>query len=320
MITPWTCLASDYQHFEHKPYIAHASHLGIVQLTGVDAAQFLQGQCTADTTRLRPDHALPAATLNLKGRVLELFLIIDRGESLFLIMPSEVIAEFMQRMQRYLAFSRTTQQDVSSDWTCWVEGHQGGPEIERWSCQSSPQDVAVRLSEYRSLRLLSCDHPDLAQRSMHALPTAICLLGDIRDGLPVIFSSTRDLFLPQMLHGQALESLSFAKGCYTGQEVVARTWFRGQIKQSMCRLTGTHNQPVLPAQVVYYQDEQGLLHPAGQVVMAVQGPEQRIDMLAVIREEWSDHSLLLQAQGHFLQKIPLPYAIPVRDNRPTQHG
>ncbi|NNM52606.1 MAG: folate-binding protein YgfZ [Pseudomonadales bacterium] len=318
--TLWTCQASDYPHFEHEPYTAHASHWGIIELKGPDAAKFLQGQCTADTSQLHPDHALPAATLNLKGRVLELFLIIDLGSSLFLIMPSDLMTEFMQRMQRYLAFSQTTQRDVSSSWSCWIDGRKEGPGPERWSCRSSTQEIEVRLSEHRSLRILSGDHPDLVHRSVHALPSAFCILGDIRDGLPVIFPATRDLFLPQMLHGQALGSLSFSKGCYTGQEVVARTWFRGQIKQSMYRLTGIHEYPVLPAQTVYHQDEQGQMHAAGHTVIAVQGPEQHIELLAVIREEWADQQLLLQPQGHFLKKNPLPYAIPVRENRPPQHG
>ncbi len=283
----------------------------VLQLQGPDALTFLQGQTTTDTRTLQPDHSLMAATLSLKGRVLELFILLQHdSQSFFLLMPKDQAASFQQRMQRYLAFSKSTLTHAPA-WSVCMQGHEARSE-QRWHTQTDSGISSILISPTRSLIVQACaEDPDW-------LCESYCLLSLIQAGIPYLPALLADQYLPQMLHLQALDGLSFNKGCYTGQEIVARAWFRGQIKQSMQRWQGQSSRPIPTAMPLYSlkpesgkQTAESERDKVGEVLFAVQNADHGWEGLAMLRHDL-DRTLWGEDDVGPLVTQTLGYAIPVR--------
>lgn len=309
----------DAASMEGGNYYTHCTHLGVLEVKGPEAAKFLQGQATADFRLLNDQHSLPAMTLSLKGRALESFRALASGESLLLILPRELAQELATRWQRYIAFSKATLTDVSDEWR--VLGLNGSEAAMAWGQDKTLPESFNAAQVIDGVRIANVGE----NRWLLAVPAAqtesvICrlrpipsigvsgwLLGDIRLGQASITLATRDQFLPQMLHYQAIEGLSFEKGCYTGQEVVARAWFRGQIKQSMHRLTGRIIAPLLPGAPL---NPLGQTQAIGNVVQAVVDAEGHCELLAVVRDDIDFMALNFENFSGEIREESLPYAIP----------
>ncbi len=283
----------------------------VLLLQGPDAHTFLQGQTTTDTRSLQPDHSLLASTLSLKGRVLELFFLVYLDpQSCFLLMPKDQADQFQQRMQRYLAFSKSTLTKPPA-WSVRLEGHepQAAP---LWHTRTEAEQRIILISPTRSLIIEPCpEDPNWLNESC-------CLLSLIQAGIPYMPASLADHYLPQMFHLQALDGLSFNKGCYTGQEIVARAWFRGQIKQSMQRWQGISPVPVSSGSPLYTSASSTGINSgnddrekAGEVLCAVQNTEHIWEGLAMLRQD-TEPTLWGEDDIGPLVTQPIGYAIPVR--------
>lgn len=285
---------------------------GVVSLQGEDAEKFLQGQGTADLGRLQAGHSLPYATLSLKGRVMELMHLLPYEAGILLLMPRACIASYLQRMRPYIAFSRAQLQDVSASWQVGLSLHEHDAGKPLHQLESHGPARATWLDGRHRLwavpRELSVSSPSLpAERFVGAF---------IEMGRAIISPPLQDRYLPQVLHLQVLEGLSFEKGCYTGQEVVARAWFRGQIKQSLCRLQGiAEGESSVGASIFLAEGSQ--LQPVGEILQTLVDGKS-IDLLAVLRHDARQGRLLLQSSTHELRQIDLPYAITQFDHQHTR--
>jgi folate-binding protein YgfZ len=144
-----------------------------------------------------------------------------------------------------------------------------------------------------------------------AVPLNNWQLQQIRNGVGQVFFETRESFIPQMLNLQIFNAVSFKKGCYTGQEIVARMKYLGKLKKRMFRLTSDKQQRLPPGTPVVNSDTGQVL---GEIVLSALGP-QHMEMLAVVQKDAAQSASLsaIDGQGPALTRAPLPYESEVTD-------
>lgn len=197
-------------------------HLGVIAARGPDSRRFLNGQLSQDLLGLASDRAVRAGLHNPQGRVLTVMLLIPQGtEDVLLLMPRERVASTLALMQRYVLRAKTRLSDETMLWS--IEG--GWPD----STPVNTEGLWQYANDGRWIRLTS-DPSSNANADLAAWH-----LADVRAGLPSISEATAGEFVAQMLNLDLLEAISFTKGCYTGQEVIARAHYRGRVKRRLQR-------------------------------------------------------------------------------------
>jgi tRNA-modifying protein YgfZ len=213
------------------------THLGILRFTGADALSFLQGQVSNDTQRLAASTPVLAAYSTAQGRVLALIYLLPHSSGVVAILPREILASTLERMRRFILRAKVRIEDAAD--TLVVAGHVGatiqassryveqdgvgmapvGPDANRHWIIGPPEKIAAPADGAAAKRIE--DEWRLA---------------DIRAGLPQVYAATSEAFVAQMLNLDLLDGISFTKGCYTGQEIIARTQHLGRIKRRLFRL------------------------------------------------------------------------------------
>lgn len=236
-------------NWQTSNYYCDLSHLGLLKLSGEDARSFLQGQVSNDVNALDEKTAHLSAYCSSKGRMLALFLAYMQGDDLFLQFDSSMIDAVAKRLRMYVMRSKVTITDESSTWS---RIGISGPDAS--SLVSNIVDT-LPISVYGAAPFndgLMVQLPSMAgqQRYELLIPTekAEAITNQIADyfepikksqwdwldiqaGIPEIYSETQQQFVPQMVNLDLLGGINFKKGCYTGQEIVARTHYLGTVKR-----------------------------------------------------------------------------------------
>lgn len=231
----------------NETVICDISHLGLLQLDGADAFTFLQGQVTNDVRHLHGQLAHYSGYCNPKGRLLALFLAFAHKEHIHLQLPKELVAPIAKRLKMYVMRSKVNIQDVSE--SIIKIGLNGSKAVELLSALFSqiPQnDYELTTLENGTLLKLPGKQPrfeiftdianapaiwnSLAQQAK-TVDAAYWELLEIQAGIPEVYAKTQEEFVPQMLNLDLLNGINFKKGCYTGQEIVARTHYLGTVKR-----------------------------------------------------------------------------------------
>jgi folate-binding protein YgfZ len=220
---------------------ARLSRYGLLSVTGDDAREFLHAQLTNDVRNLAADRAVLAGWCSAKGRLLATFLVIPSPQGFLLQLARDLAAPVAKRLAMFVLRSKVKVADESERWA------QDG----LWDMESTAADVAwsgaigtVRVGERRYLQLGPLEE-------MKAEPTAReeeWTLQEIRVGRPLITAATQDQFVPQMVNLEKLGAVDFQKGCYPGQEIVARAQYRGQVKRRMVQLRAPAGSDLRPGQ------------------------------------------------------------------------
>jgi len=206
---------------------ARLNRYGLLAVTGGDARDFLHAQLTNDVAHLRPDRSAFAGWCTAKGRLLATMLVIPTPEGFLLQLARDIAPSVAKRLSMFILRSKVKIADESDAWT------QDGI----WEADFQQPDVAwkdgivtVRVGERRYLQLGSKELPNATEEDW--------ILHEIRAGRPFISSATQDKFVPQMVNLEKLGGVDFQKGCYPGQEIVARAQYRGQVKRRMVQMQG----------------------------------------------------------------------------------
>ena len=220
---------------------ARLGRYGLLSVTGADARAFLHAQLTNDIEHLAPERAALAGWCSAKGRLLATFLVIQAPEGFLLQVARDLAAPVAKRLSMFVLRSKVKVSDVSDAWTqygIWEAGFQQ-PEVA-WNGNRA----TVRVGERRYLELVPKDE---AAESAGA-DEAQWVLQEIRAGRPLIMAATQDQFVPQMVNLEQLGGVDFGKGCYPGQEIVARAQYRGQVKRRMVHAHAPAGVRVEPGQ------------------------------------------------------------------------
>lgn len=287
--------------------------MALIRVRGADAASFLQAQVSNDVMRLGQANSQQAAWCDAKGRVLCLFRIFRRDDAYMLMLPAELLETVLKRLRMFVLRARVELADVSDELQRFALF---GPRAEQFLTLPAVDEVrtqgplqCLRLpGETPSLVLIGADEDckEMWQKlAQHTTPCAFesWQADRILAGQPQVFSATQGEFVPQMLNLHWVRGIDFQKGCYPGQEVVARLQYRGTLKRRMFLAQLDACVTPEPATTIQAADGSSL----GQVVMAApRGPRQQI-LLAVLKVDF-DQALL---GGQTLRLLELPYATPV---------
>ena len=218
----------------------------LIRVLGSDAGEFLQGQLTQDMARVAQTGSLPAAWCNPKGRVITLLrlLMIDGGYGL--VLPASMAESVCKRLAVYRLRAHVSLDVSDSDWDVLVINADNDldtlerlglrPERQMNACRIAHGLTAVNVGIEENCVELMGSTPDLDKAAMHEAASADFLRGArIRAGIPEILEDNSEKYTPHMLNLDLLGAVSFDKGCYTGQEVVARTENLGSSKRRLKR-------------------------------------------------------------------------------------
>jgi folate-binding protein YgfZ len=300
--------------------ICDLSHLGLLQLQGGDALTFLQGQVTNDVQQLTGHNAHYSAYCSPKGRMLALFLAFKHYDHLHLQMPRALTTAIAKRLKMYVMRSKVEVEDVTTSIIkIGLNGVNAAQLLQPLFAQVPLADYELVSLENGALLKLPGATPryeifaDLANAKIiwNALKQQATPVGyngwewlEIQAGIPEVTVNTQEQFVPQMLNLDLLGGINFKKGCYTGQEIVARTHYLGTVKRRthLAHVNCT-TQPLAGDNVLNAADE-----PIGKVVRSALAPNQGYDLLAEIRlESVVAGDLFINTSP--LQLQPLPYAL-----------
>ena len=300
-------------------YFTLLDHEGLLAVRGADAAKFLQGQVTCNLNYLSASQSSLGARCTPKGRMLSSFRIVPVEDGYLLAMARELIEPQLADLQKYAVFSKSKLSDESAAWVRF--GLAGADAVlseldlqlgtASDSLASAGQLLAVRLSDGRAeLWAPAEEAPKLQAQLAAQLPQAPLndwLLAQVRAGVGQVFGATRELFIPQMINLQALGGVSFKKGCYTGQEIVARMQYLGKLKRRLYRLRLDAAELPEPGTQLFAPSHNSSI---GEVVLAANA-EGNIELLAVLQAEAAEAGdLRLGAlEGPALHVLDLPYEL-----------
>jgi tRNA-modifying protein YgfZ len=232
-----------------EPRSGRLPHLGVLRFTGPDAVSFLQGQVSNDTRRLTEGRPLLAAYSSPQGRVLAVMHLLPHSSGIAAILPRELVLPTLEALRRFVLRAKVKIDDASEQLS--VSGQHGTSHLrsagiaapDNGTRYMETEDVGVGAVSRDGDRYWVIGSPEkLAQQGLAGdllqadQITHDWRLADIRAGLPQIYLATREAFVAQMLNLDLLDGISFSKGCYTGQEIIARTQHLGRIKRRLYRL------------------------------------------------------------------------------------
>lgn len=295
------------------------SHEGILALCGPDANKFLQGQVTCNLNYLSDSQCSLGARCTPKGRMQSSFRIVSVTDGYLLAMANELLEAQLTDLKKYAVFSKSKLTDESQDWLRL--GLNGADDALRSLGLELPADadsvvrhqelLALRLSDGRAELWVPAAQAEAVKAQLAAqLPEAPLndwLLAQIRAGIGQVMGSTRELFIPQMINLQAVGGVSFKKGCYTGQEIVARMQYLGKLKRRLYRLELHDSQVPEPATALF---SSARASSVGEVVLAARSGT-GVELLAVLQDEAAldGHIHLGSAEGSTLSVLDLPYTL-----------
>ena len=304
----------------NETVICDLSHLGLLQISGADALTFLQGQVTYDVKLLNGQIAHHSGYCNPKGRLLALFLAFAHKDHIHLQLPKELIAPIAKRLKMYVMRSKVEIEDVSE--SIIKIGLNGAKAIELLNplfSQIPQNDYELVTLENGALIKLPGNQPrfeiftdianapaiwnSLAQHTKIA-DAAYWELLEIQAGIPEVYVKTQEEFVPQMLNLDLLNGINFKKGCYTGQEIVARTHYLGTVKRrTQLAHIDCATQPNAGDDVLNSNGD-----IIGKVVRCAPSFNGGYDLLAEVRLE-SIEAGQLNVNGSTLNLQQLPYKI-----------
>ncbi|MGL4191209.1 MAG: tRNA-modifying protein YgfZ [Vibrio sp.] len=236
--------------------LTHLTDWGVITMVGADKKAYLQGQVTCNVVSLTPQQVTFGAHCDAKGKVWSVFRLFHHHDGYAMLQPRSAIATELRELKKYAIFSKVEITE-SSDIGLGVMGSQAEAWIDGLS--TSRDDVrhieggtAVRISPLRWLLLLDPAHVQQYVAAWQGLcvEQAIWTQLDIAEAVPVVTASAQNEHIPQALNLQALDGISFNKGCYTGQETVARAKYRGINKRAMYLVKGNLTAPLEPHQPI----------------------------------------------------------------------
>ncbi len=290
------------------PRIAVLDDYGLLEVTGEEARTFLHAQLSNDVEHLAAGHARYAGWCSPKGRLLATLVVVPHAGGFLLQLARDLAPAVAKRLSMFILRAKVKLADASAQWSqfgLWGDGAEAqlgalglAVPAEDLAASQSNDVIAVRLAPQRYVLLAPA-----ATRVDFAVNAAAdeWALAEIRAGRPHVVLATQDQFVPQMVNLELTGGVDFQKGCYPGQEIVARTQYRGQLKRRMARLRAP--VPLRPGQDLYSDDVSG--QPSGTVVNAAGGEALAVLQIASLE---SGAAIRAEAGGAALEALPLPYS------------
>ncbi|MFO6419398.1 YgfZ/GcvT domain-containing protein [Hylemonella sp. W303a] len=309
--------------------ISPLPHLGVLRVQGEEASKFLQSQLTNDFALLGANQARFAAFCSAQGRMQASFIGVKlAADDILLVCSKDLLERTLKRLSMFVLRAKVKLSDATASFALYglagdaVAAHTlgAGPRSAPWTCQTLGGEArlihlhpAVNGDEWaaRALWLAPASTPTPAAQ---ALPHEDWLWGEVLSGVAMVSAPTFEAFVPQMLNYESIEGINFKKGCYPGQEVVARSQFRGAIKRRALRVRSpvalSAGQEIFDAAAPH--EACGVVAQTSAAPLGRRAaPEGGFDAIVVLQMAHAQ-AQLQTAEGAALTTLPLPY--PLRED------
>lgn len=306
-------LSDDFRLFAYSPVTVEIlPQFALLRFSGADARSFLHGQLTCDVQALKKDHSSYGGYCTPKGRLLATFLLWTDDEGCTLLLPAALAEAIRKRLSMYILRAKVRAEILDDRLVCAgaygndaasaVTGLGGSPPSAVHALSRVGDVMVIALPGNRFLLVLPRTRAD----GLNAAEPGVWERLDIAAGVPFILPATQEEFVPQMVNLDLIGALSYTKGCYPGQEIVARTHYLGRLKQRMFR---ARLEGVATAGDRLYCPELGD-QAAGMVVTAAAAGTGH-EVLAVMQTAYAKSGgyHLGKLQGPSLELLDLPYAL-----------
>jgi hypothetical protein len=304
--------------------MADLSQLGLLAFSGEDATEFLQNQFTNDVRGLHADDAAWNGYCSAKGRLLANFLMWKNGSDICLQLSGDIREGILKRLKMFVLRSKVVARDATDESVRLVLA---GPAAQAALIESSlplpagpmktaanAQGQTIRIGQDKFVLMIPADKAPAIWMNLarHTQPVGTVVWDWLRlfNGIPMITLATQEEFVPQMINWEVLGGVSFQKGCYPGQEIVARTQYLGKLKRRMYLAHIGGDIPPLPGDALFTPDMEG--QASGMVVNAAPAPEGGFDLLAVAQIESVSSNQPIHwksADGPILELKQQPYTL-----------
>ena len=308
-----------------KPTLVNLNHLVCYQVEGEDATTFLQGQFSNDINAVTSSTGQISSYCTPKGRMLAILYICKRGDSYFLLTSKDIAEEVMKRLQMYVMRSKVS---ITVMYDALLMGVCGDTQAEildtlhltpidsHYQVSANESFIGMNIPSINSRYLVIGNETSAQQlqkldtKDVNIYSASYWQWLDIMAGLPSITSNVQEAFVPQMANMELIEGVSFSKGCYPGQEIVARLHYLGNANRRMFRISVEHSESINIGDDIYTH---GSDQPVGKVVSVINEADNKYSGLAVLRIEAAKKNQLAigSASGNSIQIMPLPYDVPI---------
>jgi folate-binding protein YgfZ len=280
-------------------------HWGVLRARGADAASFLHTQLTQDVTGLALSEARLAGYCSPKGRLLATFVVWrEAADDYLLACSADVLPAVLKRLRMFVLRAKCTLDDASAERPLHGVIGAAASRGQPWQRDAEQIRLPDVLGQARALWIAG------QPPALPALPLQAWQWLEVHAALPIIVAATAEQFVPQMVNLEAVGGVNFQKGCYPGQEVVARSQYRGSVKRRAFVFQSA--APAQPGQEIFsaHEPEQ----PAGMVVNAASWDGEHAVFAEVKLAALAGAALHLGApDGPPLRRSALPYALPALD-------
>jgi len=285
---------SDQLPANDQAIISPLNHLAVLSISGKDAATFLQGQTTCDIKALVDYKPRLGAYCNAKGRTISTFIVIKLQETYQLILTSDLLDIVRKKLQMYVLRADVQLTDLS-DQLCIIGTHK--IELtEQANLYPYPQQDNSYLFIAEPVQAQAFCTEIQEKHTAHFIDADAWLGLDIQASIPWLYSETTEKFVPQMLNLDKLDAISFTKGCYTGQEIVARTHYLGQNKRAMYQASCTTEDLIIKGCSI--SDSENEAAELGAVILSAK-QDNTTQLLLVLKDQaMTAKNLQLNNQNH----------------------
>lgn len=311
-------LQAELQAVRNATLFAPLADQGLIRASGEDTVGFLHNLMTNDINHLAENEARYAGLCTAKGRMIASFLIWREGADYLLQMSADILPAILKKLSMYVLRSKVKLTDVSADYA--LIGLAGHDAANLANAPATPMQTstdaggtAIRLDANRTMLAIPLEEAPAAwaQLAEKAKPAGLAAwrLSEIAAGIPRIVAATQEAFVPQMVNYEvpAVGGVSFQKGCYPGQEIVARTQYLGKVKRRMYRAKLA--EAVAPGTDVF-TPEAGDQH-CGAIVLCAPAPEGGCEALLVVQSSGAEANQVHVGapSGQHAEILPLPYVV-----------
>jgi folate-binding protein YgfZ len=307
-------------------FIAPIGDLALIKASGAEAANFLHKQLTNDVEHLGQAEVRLAGYCSPKGRLMATFLIWRSAEDIFLQLPSSIATALQKRLQMFIMRSKVTLLDASdAQLTLGLGGHKAAAALANWfdalpdapyAKIEHPMGTLMRVADAcgapRYQWLMSAATAQAAWPVLTATlatgDAAAWMLSQVHAGVPQIDAATQEKFVPQMVNFELLGGVNFKKGCYPGQEIVARSQYLGKLKRRTTLVTINDPSAKAGDELFASLDPE---QPCGMIVNAAANGAGGVDALVEIKLEAIAQGgvFVAAADGVPVQFLPMPYTL-----------
>lgn len=304
-----------------ESFVLPLNNVSAIRLTGEEQVKYLQGQVTCDVSELTEQHLLRGAHCDAKGKVLSVFRLIEQSGELLLIQPQSTIEKSLAELQKFGVFAKVTiEQTEQLAFACFV-GEQGETAIKQ-HFNAIPDKLTPVIHHQGSsviylagnvTRFLVVGQQEtvqtlIADSKLAQLASDVWQLLEITEGFPLLPANHVQQFVPQMLNLDKIAGISFTKGCYLGQETVARMQYLGKNKKIMAFLSGQNQAQITTEPAIEKQLGENW-RSAGDVLSYYQADNGDCYLQAVVANDLTADDCLRfkQQENSALQLSALPY-------------